>query len=353
MAVKTVQDPVSGNDITMIEGVISRIMFKEAKPNQYGTTHNASVQIDNDWINFISLKVKEGREPQLVKISGQAPNLTYTDINEGDTVRVVVKVGEYNGKPAYTSGSSKFNILKKGEGKPAQQSNAKAVVANASKLTASKASGTKVYGTITDISNGVATNQDEDKDGNIKSEVKVVLGAKESEVTVGGRLTANIDEAGNISSGFKAYGPKDDDVGVRVGNAFNVAVDAGLITGKSDIVADLPEIVAKLDAAREEAAKANPTLSQRALGGRFGLSVVTASKFAKKGATVEDLIEAAKPIFLALGQVEDVVRSGANGQKLEATKTVSTAEEPKEEDDPFPGQSSQVGEMDFDDDIPF
>lgn len=347
MAVKTAQDPVSGNDITMIEGVISRIMFKEAKPNQYGTTHNASVQIDNDWINFISLKVKEGREPQLVKISGQAPNLTYTDINEGDTVRVVVKVGEYNGKPAYTSGSSKFNILKKGEGKPASSGAAKPASNN--KPSTQKASGTKVYGTIIDISNGVATIQDEDKDGNIKSEVKVVLGAKESEVTVGGRLTANIDEAGNISSGFKAYGPKDDDVGVRVGNSFNVAVDSGLITAKSDIVAELPDIVAKLDAARAEAAKANPSLSAKALGGRFGLSVVTASKFAKKGATVEDLIEASKPIFIALGQVEEVVRGNGNKQKLESSKSVTQSPE-SQEPAPFANDGPPI---DFDDDLPF
>lgn len=348
MTIKTVQDPMTNADITMIEGVIQRIMYKPVKNgvDKFGNTHNASVQIDGDWINFISMKVKEGREPQLTKISGQAPNLNYDDIHEGDTVRVAVKVGEYNGKPQYTSGSSKFIVLSKGPGKSQKPTPQAGNTSGAP--SASKGNSTKVFGTITDVSGGVATIQDEDRDGNVKGTVKVTLADKEKEVIVGGRLTANIDDSGKIVSGFKAYGPKEDDVGIRVGNSFNVAVDSGLITAKSDITKELPEIVAKIDIARAEAAKANPTLSAKALGGRFGLSIVTASKFAKKGATVEELIEASKPIFIALGQVEESVRNKAATDKLEPSKSVSEAPAPTAST-PFSGGT----DLDFDDDIPF
>ncbi len=360
-----VKDPVTRKELVMAEGIVefvkldkypetkvSYIKVPGQKDKVVESTHKVSLLLksgdDSQWLGLGDVKL----HPQHENLQVKNDDGQWVTIEKGVEISCIVKVNEWQGKTYYQTTKAKINVISTA-GVQAQSTSQNKP---SNKPSSPKASGTKVYGTISDITEGVATVQDEDKDGNGKGEVKVVLGAKEAEVTVGGRLTANIDDSGNITSGFKAYGPKDDDVGVRVGNAFNVAVDAGLITAKSDIASELPEIVAKLDAAREEAAKANPTLSQRALGGRFGLSVVTASKFAKKGASVDDLIEAAKPIFLALGQVEDEVRNGAGKQKLQASKSVTSGKE-SQEPQPFPQQQSanvnNEPPMDFDDDIPF
>lgn len=337
MSVKTVTNPVDNTEVTLIEGVIQRIMYKEAKPNQYGTTHNASLLIDGDYINFISMKVKEGREPQLQKVSGVAPNLTWEDINEGDTVRVVVKVGEYQGKPQYTSGTSKITILSKGTGasKPAANTSVQKPAATGSNK--------KVYGDIKDITDGVATVSDE-KAG----DVKVLLADHESEVKVGGRMTAVVDAKGVIVSGFKFYPAKaaKDDLGIKVGNSFSVALEASFVTGSKDIVETLPELVAKIDAGRDAVAKANPSMDAYAVGARFGQSVVSAARLARKGTGIDKIIEEAVVIFNALNEVENTIRVAGDAAKLEPTKTVTEAAEPVA-DEPFQGG------QDFDDDIPF
>lgn len=338
MTVQTVTNPIDNSEVTIVEGVIQRIMYKEAKPNQFGTTHNASIQVDGDWINFISMKVKEGRQPQLQKVSGTAPNLQWEDINEGDTVKVVVKVGEYNGKPQYTSGTSKINVIAKGEGAP-KQTHQKTTV----QKPASTGSNKKVFGDITDITDGVATVVDE-KAG----EVKVILASHEKNVQVGGRMTAVVDAKGVIVSSFKAYGPKatKDDLGIKVGNSFSVALEAGFVTASKDIVETLPDLLAKIDAARDAVAKVNTTMDSYALGARFGQSVVSAARLARKGTSIDKILEEAVVIFNALNEVENVVRAQGDAAKLEPTKTVTEAAEPTS-DVPFDGG------LDFDDDIPF
>lgn len=340
MTVQTVINPIDNSEVTMIEGVIQRIIYKEAKPNQYGTTHNASLLIDGDYINFISMKVKEGREPQLQKVSGTAPNLKWEDINEGDHVKVVVKVGEYQGKPQYTSGTSKINIIAKGDGAAKQP----AATRPTGTAGGSKASGKKVFGEIKDITDGVATVADESGD------VKVTLGYKDKEVQVGGRLTAVINDKGEIVSGFKAYGAKvaKDDLGIKVGNSFTVALEAGFVTSADNIAEVLPDLVGEIDAVREQVAKDNPTMDAYALGARFGQSVVSAARLAKKGTGTAKILEQAVVIFNELNAVEAVIRAKGDSAKLEPTKTVATASEPTGEI-PF-NDGSQV---DFDLDIPF
>jgi len=342
MTVKTVTNPVDNTEVTLIEGVIQRIMYKEAKPNQYGTTHNASLLIDGDYINFISMKVREGREPQLQKVSGVAPNLTWEDINEGDTVRVVVKVGEYQGKPQYTSGTSKITILSKGTGASGTGSSKPAANTSVQKPAATGAN-KKVYGDIKDITDGVATVSDE-KAG----DVKVLLADHESEVKVGGRMTAVVDAKGVIVSGFKFYPAKatKDDLGIKVGNSFSVALEAGFVTASKDIVEALPELVAKIDAGRDAVSKANPSMDAYAVGARFGQSVVSAARLARKGTGIDKIIEEAVVIFNALNEVENTIRVAGDAAKLEPTKTVSQAAEPAAEE-PF------VAGEDFDDEIPF
>lgn len=338
MTVQTVVNPIDNTEVTLIEGVISRIIYKPVNGgvDKFGNTHNASLLIDGDYINFISMKVKEGREPQLQKVSGTAPNLVWTDINEGDTVKVAVKVGEYKGKPQYTTGSSKINIIKKGEGKLAAKSGTTSQVK-------SKDS-TKVFGDITEIKDGVAT---------VKTESgveRVVLADKESQVSVGGRLAANIDSDGNIVSGFKAYGAKvaKDDLGIRVGNSLSVALEAGIVTSPEDITEALPGLVGAIDSLRDELTKANSSMDPYALGARLGQSVVTAARFAKKGTSVDKILETAKVIFDNMNQVEAGIRSSSiKGEdkplldfdklKKEEVKNTKYSEPP----------------LDFDSDIPF
>jgi hypothetical protein len=340
MTVQTVINPIDNSEVTLIEGVIQRIIYKPVKNgvDKFGNTHNATLQIDGDYINFISMKVKEGREPQLQKVSGTAPNLQWEDINEGDTVKVVVKVGEYNGKPQYTSGTSKINILKKGEGvsKPTQKTPVQ--------KPANTGGNKKVFGEITNITNGVASVADEN------GEVKVVLGTHQTEVKVGGRVTAFIDATGVIVSGFKFYPAKvaKDDLGIKVGNSFSVALEAGFVTASKDIVETLPELVGKIDTARDAVAKENSSMDSYALGARFGQSVVSAARLAKKGTGIDKILDEAVVIFNALNQVEATVRSGNETAKLEPSKTVSAAPEPQA-DVPF----NDGSEVDWDDTIPF
>lgn len=345
MTIQTVTNPVDNTEVTLVEGVISRIMYKPVNGgvDKFGNTHNASINVDGTWINFISMKVKEGREPQLQKVTGAAPNLEWHDINEGDTVKVVVKVGEYNGKPQYSTGTSKINIIKKGEAKaPTSQPKA------SSPASTSKAAGTKVFGDIVGIESGVAEVKTD------SGEVKVVLGSHEKDVVVGGRLAAVVDEKGNIVSGFKAYGAKvaKDDLGIRVGNSFSVAMEAGFVTASKDITDSLPDVLQAIDDAKAEVAKDNSSMDAYALGARFGQSVIAAARFAKKGTTIDKIILEAKVIFDNLNQVEDAVRNKASQEKLEPTKTVSTVEEPAS-DIPFNDGSDIAGGVDFDDDIPF
>lgn len=341
MTVKTVTNPVDNTEVTLVEGVIQRIIYKPVKNgvDKFGNTHNATLMIDGVYINFISMKVKEGREPQLQKVSGVAPNLTWEDINEGDTVRVVVKVGEYNGNPQYSAGTSKITILEKGAGAPSKPA------ANTSvQKPAATGANKKVYGEIKDIVNGVAIVEDE-KIG----DARVILANHESEVKVGGRLTAVIDAKSVIVSGFKFYPAKaaKDDLGIKVGNSFSVALEAGFVTASKDIVETLPELVAKIDAGRDAVSKANPSMDAYALGARFGQSVVSAARLARKGTGIDKILEEAVVIFNALNEVENTVRVAGDAAKLEPTKTVTEAAEPAS-DTPFDGG------QDFDDsDIPF
>lgn len=116
MAISKVENPATGEEITVIKGVVERVMFKEAVNDKFGATHKASVLIDSDWVGNISIKTKEGYDPQIRFNNGNNAKPDWQTLEVGDEVRLVVTENEYNGKIYYNSGTSKIKLVKKGTG---------------------------------------------------------------------------------------------------------------------------------------------------------------------------------------------------------------------------------------------
>lgn len=116
-----VENPATGEEITVIKGVVERVMFKEAVNDRFGNTHRASVLIDSDWVGNISIKTKENYEPQVRFNNGNNAKPDWQTLEVGDEVRLVVTENEYNGKTYYNSGTSKIKLVKKGTGSKNQQ----------------------------------------------------------------------------------------------------------------------------------------------------------------------------------------------------------------------------------------
>lgn len=324
--------------IKTFQGKVKRVTVKElAQEDRFGNTYRHSMQLDDDagtWVGFGGSKsqnftVKDGAGFYTF-VGGESIFLKYEengDFKNGKkgNITLIEKVEEGSAPP------QRQNVQK-----PAASSDA-----NFNK---------KIFGDITDISNGVATVVDE-KAG----EVKVILAEREGDVQVGGRLTAVVDGKGIIVSGFKAYGPKvaKDDLGIKVGNSLSVALEAGFVITSQGITEVLPELVAKIDVAREEVAKANPSMDAKAIGARFGQSVIVAARLLKEGAPVDNILEEAVVIFDSLNQVEAAVRAGAGKTEAakEETKKVEKKPEPKKQ--PEPQAEQPFGGVDFSDDVPF
>lgn len=116
MAISKVENPATGEEITVIKGVVERVMFKEAVNDKFGATHRASVLIDGDWVGNISIKTKEGYDPQIRFNNGNNAKPDWQTLDVGDEVRLVVTENVYNDKVYYNSGTSKIKLVKKGEG---------------------------------------------------------------------------------------------------------------------------------------------------------------------------------------------------------------------------------------------
>lgn len=119
MSIKKVINPVNDEPMYIAEGVVDKITYRE-KATQFGHTHQAGIAIDGEWIN-IALTVKEGYQPQVRFAKGQPGKQTWHNLDEGDTVKIIVKANEYNGKTYYSTTSSKINVVKKGEGGGSQK----------------------------------------------------------------------------------------------------------------------------------------------------------------------------------------------------------------------------------------
>ena len=114
MTIKKVINPLNDEPTYIAEGVVDKITYRE-KATQFGHTHQAGIAIDGDWIN-IALTVKDGYQPQVRFPKGLPGKQTYHNLDEGDTVKIIVKANEYNGKTYYSTTSSKINVLEKGDG---------------------------------------------------------------------------------------------------------------------------------------------------------------------------------------------------------------------------------------------
>lgn len=125
MGILRQEDLVNGGEIVLITGKVDRIIIKEAEKTpkniEFGVTHIASIQVDGQYINYISLGIKEGREPNIAINTGTKAAPKWERIDEGDEVRVVVSETVKGDKTYYNAKRTGIKLVKKGAGgsKPA------------------------------------------------------------------------------------------------------------------------------------------------------------------------------------------------------------------------------------------
>ena len=118
-------DPVTDKEIVMISGPIDRIIIKEAEKTsknlEYSITHTASLLIGGTYINYISLGIKEGREPNIAINQGTKDSPKWVQIQETDEVKVIVTEKVVGDKTYYSAKRTGIKLLKK-NATPGQQS---------------------------------------------------------------------------------------------------------------------------------------------------------------------------------------------------------------------------------------
>lgn len=120
--ITTVVNPVDDSEVTLATGNVKRILYKEASAAQkkYDTTHNASIIIaaegqDDVFVN-LSLKIKEGQEPQIRYAEGKKGSETWHTLNAGDDVKIQMKdVNKVGDKTYYQSSVSRIKVTKRNE----------------------------------------------------------------------------------------------------------------------------------------------------------------------------------------------------------------------------------------------
>lgn len=326
------------------------------------STHRASVLLEKDGDSvWISLgEFKSNRDNITFKVGEE-----WKELKQGQTVIIdIKKVGEWNGKPTYQSSKSSITILEeapentsgaatndsKPQGNATTQGGSKeAQTGSNSAKTTNSSSGSaktfKVYGTIKSIEEGVAVVVGEDS-----KEVQVILGEHSLEVSVGGRLTAQVDGEGNIKSGFKSYGsPKTnqkDDLPIRLGNAVTIAnhfTDSYL-----DVVSIAKQVIGKVDELRAKMKVKYSGMDDYGLGSRCGQVAIIA---AEKTKDINSFIKVAEELFIEICEAEQELREGkvVVEQKQETQHGV---QEVTNTIDDFSGDID-IPEPDFDDECPF
>lgn len=120
MAIIRQEDLVNGGEIVLVTGKVDRIIIKEAEKTakniEFGVTHVASLQVDGQYINFISLSTKEGREPNIAINTGTKAAPKWERIEEGDEVKVVVSETVKGDKTYYNAKRTGIKLVKKGPG---------------------------------------------------------------------------------------------------------------------------------------------------------------------------------------------------------------------------------------------
>ena len=117
MSIIRQEDIVNGGEIVMITGTVDRIIIKEAertaKNLEFGVTHIASIVVADNWINYISLGIKEGKEPNIAINTGTKDSPKWVQIQEGDEVKVVVKETVKGDKTYYNAKRTGIKLVKK------------------------------------------------------------------------------------------------------------------------------------------------------------------------------------------------------------------------------------------------
>lgn len=111
------EDLINGGEIVVIHGTVDRIIIKEAEQTakniEFGVTHIASIVVADQWINFISLGIKEGKEPNIAINTGTKDNPKWVQIQESDEVKVVVKETVKGDKTYYNAKRTGIKLVKK------------------------------------------------------------------------------------------------------------------------------------------------------------------------------------------------------------------------------------------------
>lgn len=120
MAIIRQEDLVNGGEIVLITGKVERIKIveaeKTAKNLEYNVTHTASIVVDNMWINYISLGIKEGRDPDITINTGTKDSPKWVRIEEGDEVKVIVSETVKGDKTYHNAKRTGIKLVKKGAG---------------------------------------------------------------------------------------------------------------------------------------------------------------------------------------------------------------------------------------------
>ena len=111
------EDLINGGEIVVIHGTVDRIIIKEAEQTakniEFGVTHIASIVVADQWINFISLGIKEGKEPNIAINTSTKDNPKWVQIQESDEVKVVVKETVKGDKTYYNAKRTGIKLVKK------------------------------------------------------------------------------------------------------------------------------------------------------------------------------------------------------------------------------------------------
>lgn len=258
MAIIRQEDVVNGGEIVVISGVVERIFIKEAertaKNLEFGVTHIASLCVDNQWINFISLGIKEGRTPDISVNSGTKAQPKWVQIQETDEVKVVVTEKIVGGKAYYNAKKSGIKLVKKNAtpGQQSQQATSGGNAAGSYQAKQRNDSGIKLGHSVNGAMNFLITWGVEASNENIISYGKKVHGATE-------KLSKEHKEANPDMSDYDASAS----VGNAILNACKlVGTEQDFEQGVYEIAKDLLENVVKplgefIRAPKEEA-KAPP-----------------------------------------------------------------------------------------------
>lgn len=393
-----VTDPATDKQIPKAKGIIKRINIKQINadgspritnikngPNAGKTikaTHRYSILLevgqDAVWISFGEGEVKNPKyaDQFQIKVGDQYKNLlpgmeiSVYPVEDRKWMKDGVEQSSWQGK------KKNINLLdESGAQQPSQQSSGSGA--------STQAGGTKVFGEVMSVENGVA--QVKTENGLIGP---VILGS--NTVTVGGRLAAIVDASGNILSGFKAYGPagqggasgssggksagsfKKDNSGIETGHAINGALNLKRNGHKQEVL-ELAKIVHDTTVAlkaSERARDENKGVSDYDIGAAVGHAILNATRDVKPGPDslaaalstyAEGLLARVVPeitAYVKAGGADGIAAAAkAEAEKAAAEEAAKVAAQQQSTQQSQPTQGAVIDmtppDIDWDEDVPF